>query len=232
METLTTIAPPPWRLDDRNERRADHARRFRARPAEHTRTSRNGHGGGESTRGSLTSEKCRSPFSVLTSQFVFRFRSAFRVRPTSGMGKPFVVISGLPASGKTTLDRRLAPTLNLPIIDKDDILDRLFKSKGVGKRSVAADIEPSDGILQHEATRSDGDILASFWRLPHLEPRRVNDVCLLSINLRPPPAPVRRVESGPPSPDVRRRQASTRARRPRRTPRGCCGPPPVRSAPG
>jgi shikimate kinase len=46
------------------------------------------------------------------------------------MRKPFVVISGLPGSGKTTLGRRLAPALTLPFIDKDDILDRLFESKG------------------------------------------------------------------------------------------------------
>jgi hypothetical protein len=50
----------------------------------------------------------------------------------SPMRKPFVVISGLPGSGKTTLGRRLAPALDLPLIDKDDILDRLFASKGVG----------------------------------------------------------------------------------------------------
>jgi shikimate kinase len=44
------------------------------------------------------------------------------------MRKPFVVISGLPRSGKTTLGRRLAPALNLPFIDKDDIL-------AIGERS-------------------------------------------------------------------------------------------------
>jgi glucokinase len=45
---------------------------------------------------------------------------------------PFVVISKLPGSGKTTLARRLAPALNLPVIDKDDILTRFFESKGIG----------------------------------------------------------------------------------------------------
>jgi dephospho-CoA kinase len=44
----------------------------------------------------------------------------------------FVVVSGLPGSGKTTLGRRLAPALDLPLIDKDDILNRLFESKGIG----------------------------------------------------------------------------------------------------
>ena len=83
------------------------------------------------------------------------------------MRKPFVVISGLPGSGKTALARRLAPALNLPLIDKDDILERLFESKGIGdaawRRTLSRE---SDVILQHEATISDGAILASFWRLP------------------------------------------------------------------
>src|SRR5262245_52843106 len=82
------------------------------------------------------------------------------------MRKPFVVISGLPGSGKTTLGRRLAPVLSLPLIDKDDILDRLFESKGVGdaawRRALSRE---SDVILQNAATHSNGAILASFWRL-------------------------------------------------------------------
>jgi predicted kinase len=83
------------------------------------------------------------------------------------MRKPFVVISGLPGSGKTTLGRRLAPVLNLPLIDKDDILDRLFASKGVGDAAWRRILSrESDAILQHEATNSNGAIVASFWRLP------------------------------------------------------------------
>jgi len=89
------------------------------------------------------------------------------VRAMSRMRRPFVVISGLPGSGKTTLGRRLAPALDLPFIDKDDILDRLFESKGVGnaawRRALSRE---SDLILQHDATSSNGAVLASFWRLP------------------------------------------------------------------
>jgi len=83
------------------------------------------------------------------------------------MRKPFVVMSGLPGSGKTTLARRLAPLLDLPVIDKDDILERLFVSKGIGdaawRRTLSRE---SDSILQHDATRSEGAILVSFWHLP------------------------------------------------------------------
>src|SRR5688500_9432833 len=83
------------------------------------------------------------------------------------MRKPFVVISGLPGSGKTTLGRRLAPALNLPLIDKDDILDRLFEAKGVGNAAWRRTLSrESDVVLQREATRSTGAILASLWRVP------------------------------------------------------------------
>jgi len=83
------------------------------------------------------------------------------------MRKPFVVISGLPGSGKTTLGRRLAPALNLPFIDKDDILERLFESKGVGDAAWRRVLSrESDVILERESTGSNGAILVSLWRVP------------------------------------------------------------------
>ena len=41
-----------------------------------------------------------------------------------------IIITGAPASGKTTLGRRLAGDLRLPFIGKDDIKERLFDSLG------------------------------------------------------------------------------------------------------
>lgn len=85
------------------------------------------------------------------------------------MRKPFVVISGLPGSGKTTLGRRLAPLLELPLIDKDDILERLFESKGIGDAAWRRGLSrEADAILQTGATTSEGAIVASFWHLPRM----------------------------------------------------------------
>jgi predicted kinase len=41
-----------------------------------------------------------------------------------------VVVSGLPASGKTTLARRVAAETRLPLVGRDDIKERLFESLG------------------------------------------------------------------------------------------------------
>src|SRR5262245_9047649 len=83
------------------------------------------------------------------------------------MDRRFVVVSGLPGSGKSCLSRRLAPVLGLPVIDKDDILDRLFDAKGVGdaawRRALSRE---SDVLFRDEAQRSNGAFLVSFWRLP------------------------------------------------------------------
>ncbi len=50
---------------------------------------------------------------------------------------PLVIVSGAPASGKTTLARRLAAALSLPLLTKDDIKEALFDVLG------PADIEQS-----------------------------------------------------------------------------------------
>lgn len=57
--------------------------------------------------------------------------------------------------------------MQLPLIDKDDILERLFETKGTGdaawRRMLSRE---SDDILQREAASSDSAIVSSFWRLP------------------------------------------------------------------
>jgi predicted kinase len=45
---------------------------------------------------------------------------------------PIVIVGGPPASGKTTLARRLAADLSLPLITKDGLKETLFEAVGVG----------------------------------------------------------------------------------------------------
>jgi AAA domain len=87
------------------------------------------------------------------------------------MRKSFVVISGLPGSGKTKLGRRLAPALDLPLIDKDAILDRLFQSKVVAdaawRRTLSRESDVNR-LLPYD--RSLSDCLAAIFRMksmPH-----------------------------------------------------------------
>jgi adenylate kinase family enzyme len=82
---------------------------------------------------------------------------------------PFVVVSGLPGSGKTTLARKLAPALALPLLDKDDILEGLFEALGVGDTDWRQRLSrASDEIFERLAKTSQGAVLTSFWRNPEI----------------------------------------------------------------
>lgn len=74
------------------------------------------------------------------------------IRSAEEAAKPYVVISGLPGSGKSTLARGLARLLNLPVIDKDDSLERLFETRGIGdaawRRALSRE---SDQLFQKQA---------------------------------------------------------------------------------
>lgn len=82
----------------------------------------------------------------------------------------FIIVSGLPASGKSTIAAALATSLLLPLIDKDDLLERLFQAEGaldVGRRQELSRVADRD--FARRARESDGAILASWWRHPHSE---------------------------------------------------------------
>ena len=88
----------------------------------------------------------------------------------------FVVVSGLPASGKTTLGRALAAAWALPFIDKDEILEPLFEREGTGGTSGIGGTrdapwrqrlsQAADAAFARQAQASGGAVLASWWRHP------------------------------------------------------------------
>lgn len=97
--------------------------------------------------------------------FILPWSSTNTPRPLHMSDRVFVLVSGLPASGKTTLAKHLAPLLGLPHYDKDDILEALFDSIGVedlaGRQRLS---RASDAVLAKLASTSQGAILTSFWR--------------------------------------------------------------------
>lgn len=75
-----------------------------------------------------------------------------------------VVVSGLPASGKTTVGRALSDGLSLPLIDKDDILEALFERLGRGNSDQRHRLSrASDEVLFTLATTSRAAVVVNWW---------------------------------------------------------------------
>ncbi|MES2948311.1 MAG: AAA family ATPase [Pseudomonadota bacterium] len=81
--------------------------------------------------------------------------------------KRFIVVTGLPASGKTTIGAAIASALGLPLLDKDVILESLFETEGVGDEVWRSRLSrAADGLLHNQALASQGAVIASWWRHP------------------------------------------------------------------
>lgn len=79
----------------------------------------------------------------------------------------FIVVTGLPASGKSTLGEAVARALGLPLLDKDEILEALFEGLGTGDAEWRFRLSrTADLVLERQARRSHGAVLASWWRHP------------------------------------------------------------------
>ena len=79
----------------------------------------------------------------------------------------FIVVSGLPASGKTTIGRSVARELGFGCIDKDDILESLFDSLGCNSPARCTELSrASDGVKAKLAEEANNVVLVSFWKTP------------------------------------------------------------------
>ncbi|MEF9883472.1 AAA family ATPase [Streptomyces sp. P9-A4] len=79
-------------------------------------------------------------------------------------GNAFVVVSGLPASGKSTIAHGLATRLGLPVLDKDVILESLYDSLGVGDHSWRHRLSrAANDVLYALAADAGRAVLVNWW---------------------------------------------------------------------
>jgi len=79
----------------------------------------------------------------------------------------YVIISGVPASGKSTVARAIAQKLALPVFDKDDFLESMFEGHGIGDtESRRTFSRAADQEFRSRAERSSGAIITSWWKHP------------------------------------------------------------------
>ncbi len=81
------------------------------------------------------------------------------------MGRTAIIVTGLPASGKTSVARALAASLNIALFDKDDFLERLYEEHKISNWDARKRLSrKSDQDFQISATQAGTSILVSHWR--------------------------------------------------------------------
>lgn len=93
-----------------------------------------------------------------------------------------IILHGLPATGKTTLGRQLADTLNIPFISKDTYKEKLYETFGNHDDSLqwsrqlgAASFEVVYTILEELCRAGTSCVAETFWNPDFAEPR-LNDL--------------------------------------------------------
>lgn len=82
----------------------------------------------------------------------------------------FIVVSGLPATGKTTVAAALARLMGLPSFDKDAFLEELFPVEGTVTPAVRRELsKQADARFQAAAAAQDAAVLSSWWKHPSSE---------------------------------------------------------------
>jgi hypothetical protein len=79
----------------------------------------------------------------------------------------YIVVSGIPAAGKSTVGAGLAAESGLPLFDKDAFLERLFESGRPKTRAERRSLSiQADRELENAVRGSAGAIVMSWWRHP------------------------------------------------------------------
>jgi hypothetical protein len=79
----------------------------------------------------------------------------------------FVIVSGLPASGKSTVGRAIANGLGIPLLDKDVVLESLFERATPTDAEGRSDLSRlADQAFRAQALGTAGGVLVSWWRHP------------------------------------------------------------------
>ena len=95
-----------------------------------------------------------------------------------------IVVTGLPASGKSAVGRLLHRELGLPLLDKDTILESLYDALGSRDRDERSRLSrASDEVLLALAAESQSAVLVNWWqedvvsRLRGLGPHLIEVFC-------------------------------------------------------
>ncbi|MEH6631831.1 MAG: AAA family ATPase [Halopseudomonas aestusnigri] len=76
-----------------------------------------------------------------------------------------IIVTGLPASGKTTVAKELAFGLGWPLLDKDDLLEKLFEEYPVYSFDDRKHLSRlSDDLFREKAENLNNAVLVSHWK--------------------------------------------------------------------